>query len=201
MKSTSKIIAAGAAALALALAGAVYAHPGAGPGWMGGGPGMGWGMHGGMGGPGWMGGGMGGPGWMGGGRGHMGFGPYGGMSASDIAAVTANRTAELKSELKITPAQESAWKAYEAAVQQQAGAMQTMHTQMQSLWQNQTNPGSADFAAQREAMIKLHDSAWSGYNTALKDLYAVLTPEQKAIADRGVYGMHGRWAGQNRPAR
>ncbi len=190
MKSTPKIIAASAAALALALAGAVYAQPGGGPGG-GGGPGMGWGMHGGA----------GGPGWMGGGWGHMGFGPYGGMSASDIAAVTTNRTAELKAQLKITPAQENAWKAYEAAVQQQAGAMQTMHTQMQALWRSQASPGSADFAAQRDAMIKLHDSAWTGYNTALKDLYAVLTPEQKAIADRGAYGMHGPWAGRNRPAR
>ncbi len=191
MKSTAKIIAASAAALALAVTGAVYAQAGGGPGWMGGGPGMGWGMHGGM----------GGPGWMGGGRGPMGFGMYGGMSASDIAAVTANRTAEFKSELKITPAQESAWKAYEAAVQQQAGAMQTMHTQMQALWQSRTGPGSTDSAAQRDAMIKLHDTAWAGYDTAVKDLYAVLTPEQKAIADRGAFGMHGPWAGRNRPGR
>jgi hypothetical protein len=199
MKSIPKIIAVSAAALAVAVAGAVYAQPGGGPGWMGGGAGMGWGGGPGMG---WgMHGGMGGPGWMGGGRGPMGSGMRGGMSASDIAAVTANRTAELKSELKIAPAQESAWKAYEAAVQQQAGAMQTMHAQMQALWQSQTSPGSADFTAQRDAMIKLHDSAWAGYNTALKDLYAVLTPEQKAIADRGAFGMRGPWGGRNRPAR
>lgn len=188
MKFTHKIFAGAATtALALVIAGGVYAQPGGpgwmmGPGWTGAAAPGGWGMQGG---PGRMMGGAGGPGWMGGpgaGFGRMGWGMHGGLSASDTAAVTTNRLAEFKAELKIAASQDTAWKAYEAAVQQQAGAMQAMHAQMQTLWQ--TQPGSADFAAQRDAMFKLRDSSWAAYNTAAKNLYAALTPEQRAIADR-----------------
>ena len=100
MKRSTKIFAAIAATATLALAGAAFSHPGGGPGFgpgMGPGHGMGYGMGYGMG-PGGMGPGMMGPG---------GF---------DMNAAAAGRLAALKAQLQITPAQEPAWKAYEATV-------------------------------------------------------------------------------------
>jgi Spy/CpxP family protein refolding chaperone len=188
MKLTYKIIAGAAATLALALAGTVYAHPGGGMGWMGGPGGMGGGMS-------WM----GGPG----GTGHgMGYGMRGGMAGADMAAVAASRTAELKTQLKITPAQETAWKAFEAVVQQQATAMQALRSQMHAQMPNgQAGAGGTDFAALREAMIRQHDAGQAAHSAALKDLYAVLTPEQRAIADRNTFGMGGYRGARNQPRR
>jgi Spy/CpxP family protein refolding chaperone len=176
MKRTYKIITGAAAVLSLALAATVYAHPGG--GW-----GPGYGMGPGM-----------GPGYgMGPGHG-MGMGPGmgRGMGAADVTAAATARTAQLKAELKITPAQETAWKAYEAAVTQQAAAMQAMRTQMQALMQN-AQPGTTapDWAAQREAMFKQRQAGMQAHTAAVKDLYAVLTPEQRAIADRDMGPMGG----------
>ena len=195
MKLTYKIIGGAAIALSLAVAATVSAQPGGGygmgPGWgmgagMGAGMGPGWGMGAGMG-PGWgMGSGMG-PG-MGPGRGMRGF------AGGDVSAYTS----QLKAELKITAAQETAWKAYESALQQQAGTMQAMRTQMQVLMQN-AQPGSAEFIAQRDAMLKQHDAAFQARTAALKDLYAALTPEQRAIADRYSRPWGGRGMGWMHP--
>jgi Spy/CpxP family protein refolding chaperone len=184
MKLTYKIIAGAAAALSLALAGAVYAHPGG--GMWGPGTGMGPGMGG-------MGPGMG----MGPGVGRMGYGMGGGgMGDADMAAAAVGRAAELKYLLKVTPAQETAWKAFETAMVQQATTMQAMRTRMHAQMQNQA-PGSAEWTAQRDALIKQHDASRSAHTAALKDLYAILTPEQRAIADRSVMGMGGPRAGGN----
>lgn len=178
MKTTSKIIAGVATTLSLAIAGAVFAHPGFGMG-----PGMGFG-------------GMG-PG-MGPGMGFGGMGPAG----YDMAAVPSARTAALKSQLKITPQQEAAWKAYEGVVTQQAGAMQALrdrfHAQAQSAQPGAANP---DFAAHRQAMFALRESNLAAHGAALKDLYAVLTPEQKAIADRSLNFMGAQRGPGRYPAR
>ena len=47
-----------------------------------------------------------------------------------------------------------------------------------------------DHAAQREAMMKLHEKNKAEGDAARKALYAVLTPEQKALADQRL--KHGR---------
>jgi Spy/CpxP family protein refolding chaperone len=180
MKLTYKIIAGAAATLSLAVAGIVYAHPGGGMGGYGMGPGMGPGMGQGM-----------GPG-----MGMRGRGP--GMGAMGGAEAASERTAQLKAELKITPAQENAWKAYESVVAQHAATMQTMRSQMQALMQSQ-QPGADNsaFIAHREAMARQHEGNLAARTAALKDLYAVLTPEQRAIADNTLSPMGGprmgRW--------
>jgi hypothetical protein len=158
MKHTYKTIAGVAAVLSLALAATVYAHPG-------GGMGPGWGPAMGMG---------------------AGMGP--GMGAVDMRAAAAARTAQLKSELKITTAQEAAWKAYESAVTKQAAAMQSFRAQMQNA---QPGTSAPDRAAQREAMFRQHEAGLQAHTAALKDLYAALTPEQRAIADRDMGPMGG----------
>ena len=196
MKTTTKIIAAAAATLSLALAGAVFAHPGGGMGW---GPGAGNGWGPGMG----MGAGMGygpGMGGMGMGPGMRGMGP--GAGGYDMAAATAGRLAAFKTQLKITPAQDGAWKAYESVVTQQSTAMQALrddfHAKLQSAQPGATPP---DMAAQHQAMFALRESSFAANSAALKDLYAVLTPEQRAIADRTMNYAGGRRGPGRQPNR
>lgn len=183
MKTSTKIIAATATLAALALAGAAFGHPGAGMG-----PGFGMGPGYGMGpgvGPAF---GMG-PGWgrMGGGPAMMGAGGF------DMNAAAAGRLAALKTQLKITPAQEPAWKAYETAVTQQAGAMQKLRDQFHAQW-DARKPGEAapDFAAQRQAMFAQREAGWQAQDKARKELLAVLTPEQQAFVNGS---WHGPWGG------
>lgn len=159
MKTSIKIIA--IAATALVAVGSTVAHPG----------GMGYGMGYGMG----MGPGMG-----------YGMGPGAGQ-AGDPAAWAGARLAALKAELKIGPAQEQAWLAFETVTQQQVAAMQTLRTQMHSLMQAQPPGNPADFAALRESMFKQHQVNFAARETALANLYAVLTPEQKSIADQRLH--------------
>ncbi len=179
MKTTSKIIAAVAATLSLAVGGAVLAQPGFGMGYA---P-MG---YGGM------------------GHGRMGYGGMGyGMGPGyDMTAAAAGYAAQLKVQLKVTPEQEKAWKAYEDVVTQQAAAMQAQRDQFLAQAQN-AQPGAAtpDFAAHRQAMFTLRESNLAAQSAALKDLYAVLTPEQKAIADRSLNFMGAQRGPGRYPAR
>jgi len=176
MKLTYKIITGAAAALSLAAAGLVYAQQGGGMG--------GYGMA----------------GAMGGGVG-MGYGMAGGMSGIDGGAMAASRLADLKAELKITPAQEATWLAFENLTKQQSAAMLALRSQMQAQMHNpQPGATSTDFAAQRNAMMALRDANQAAREAAVKDLYAVLTPEQKAIADQRLNAMGGHRIAHNRSA-
>jgi len=188
MRNTRKIIAGLVTAAALATVGATaYAFPGGGPGSgcaygaQGAGP-----MGGGYG-PGMMGGGPRGgygPGMMGGGP-RGGFGP--GMAQGNPAANSAARLAFLQTELKITADQESAWQAYAKQVKAQAESMQALRTQAAAA--AQTAPERLN---QRAAFAKQRAANMESMSVALNDLYAVLTPEQKAIADQHFGG--GRMA-------
>ena len=181
MSNTRKMLMGIAAAAALVTASTLtYAFPpGYGPGAgpcaeVGRGPGMmGWG-----GGPGMMGNGPRGPGMMG----YGGMGPRGGWGPGRGAGPAANADAHLaflKSELKITPEQEAAWQAYAGQMKQRAESMQALFAQPGTPAQSAPERASqrAEFAKQRAATM---ESA----SAALKNLYAVLTPEQKAIADQ-----------------
>ncbi|MHB1199034.1 MAG: Spy/CpxP family protein refolding chaperone [Polaromonas sp.] len=212
MKLTYKIIAGVAASLSLAAAGVVFANQASGMGGtgtggtgmsgtgMGSGSGMGAGMGSGMGGTSGsgmgMGSGMGGTSGSGMGMGAgMGAGMGSGMGMGGTMA--ASQLADLKVELKITPTQETAWLAFENQAKQQVTAMQALGSQMHN---QKAGASSTDFAAQHDAMTKLHDGSQAAQSTALKDLYAVLTPEQKAIADQRLNAMGGHHTAQNRSA-
>jgi hypothetical protein len=171
MKNTRKFAMAAAAALALGSA-AALAHPyGYGPG-QGMGPGMGWGPGHGM-----------GPG-MGWGPGHgmgpgMGRGPGFGPGFAGTAGFEGHLAA-LKTDLKITPAQEKAWEAYANELKQQAQSMQEWHAAMFA------NPQATalERSELRTKMIKQREQQAEKTAAAFKDLYAALTPDQKAVADR-----------------
>ncbi|MBL0085837.1 MAG: Spy/CpxP family protein refolding chaperone [Ideonella sp.] len=200
MKTATKIIAATVTLASLAAASVVLAHPGQG---MGMGPGMGMGMMGHGMGPG-MGQGMG----MGPGMGMMGHGMGPGMAGRmhgpQTGATAASHLSELKAQLKITAAQEPAWQKFDAFVRQQAETSQAMRTTMQAQMQAQRNDPKAapiDYAAQREAMGKLRDTHLAARDAARKELYAVLTPEQKAIADQHMRPGRGHRMAMRTPAK
>lgn len=193
MKRATKIAIGVATALTLGLATAVVsAHPyGHGPGW---GMGQGYGPGAGMG-PG------GGPGPMG--HGSMGHGPMrhgmGPQGSFNHSAMADARAAYLKSELKITPAQESAWKAFADQRKQQVEAMLALRASAQG-----SAPGTAPERLElRNQFMKKRQEQMEKSTTAFKDLYAALTLEQKALVDQRVgFGMMGgRGMAFNRPGR
>ena len=213
MKNTRKILVGAIAAAALAASGAlVYAQPaGPGAGWQdcsgaAGGTGtghgsMGYGRGAGHGGPGMMG--------YGAGAGHGGFGmmmDYGagagrGGRWSNPAAAVEGHLAALKVELKITPAQDTAWQAFTAKARQQAETMPAQRAQMFAQMHATDRP-APDRLAQRTEFAKQRIASMETMTAAVKDLYAVLTPEQKALADRqlahGPMGGGGRGMGGGR---
>jgi uncharacterized protein YPO0396 len=125
------------------------------------------------------------------GMGPQGFGNPGSMGDA--------RNAYLKSELKITAAQESAWQAFADQTKQQSEAMQALMNTVQ---------GSAQASAPerlelRNRFMKKRQEQMEKTTAAFKELYAVLSPEQKALADQqaGFGMMAGRGMAFNRPGR
>jgi protein CpxP len=189
MKRATKILITVGAALSLGLAAAaVSAQPygsgwgggpmgGNGPGWhMGGyGPGPGYGM-----GPGYgRGYGMG-PGMMGGYGPGYGMGPqarFGGNVDDNLAA--------LKTQLGITAKQDAAWQEFTKNAKQQSENRQAWFAKMQQA----RSAGSApELLAQQTEIMKQRQTELAANAAALKNLYAALTPEQKAIADQSFGG-------------
>ena len=169
MKSTYRTLAQLAAAVSIALAAPAFAHPGgmgAGNGndkstesGCGYGPGAGgMGMHGGMG--------------MGPMSGHGGYG--------NPAAMAEGRLAYLKTELKIASNQEAAWNAFATNARKQADGMQALREKMQ---ENKGTTAPERLALHADAM-KQRAATMDAVAAGLKDLYAALTTEQKAILDQ-----------------
>ena len=186
MKRTTKIAVAVGAALALGLGAAVVsAHP-YGMGWGGGsGYGMGYGMHGYAMGPGYGMGWGGGPGYgmhgYGIGDGY-GMGPgYGRGMFNAFPGAVDEGLAGLKSELGITAKQETAWQAFANNAKQQTENRQAWVEKMREA----RAAGSApELLAQQTEIMKQRQAELENSVKALKNLYAALTPEQKAIADQ-----------------
>lgn len=177
MKRTHKILAGAAGTLALVTTVAIAQS---GPGY-GMGPGM---MHGGMGmGPGMMHGGMG----MGPGKMQGGMGP-GMMQGAGPGAMSAQHLTEMKTRLAITPEQEPAWQAFAAKAAEQATLMQAMHTQHQQA--ADANEAAPDRMARHIDSMTQRLTGMQAMNSAMKDLYEVLTPDQRTVADQS-FGQMG----------
>jgi Spy/CpxP family protein refolding chaperone len=93
--------------------------------------------------------------------------------------MTDSRLGNLKAQLKITTAQETAWQAFTTAAKQQAIGMQSMHAQIQ-----QGTGTAPERMAERTAAMQQRAAGMAAMTNALTDLYAALTPEQRAIADQ-----------------
>lgn len=121
-----------------------------------------------------------------------GFGPgmgmghgHGPMAGVDPSVMVDSRLSDLKAQLKITSAQEAAWQTFTAQAKQQAASMQAMRAQMQE------GTGTApERMGQRTAAMQQRVAGMATMTNAFSALYAVLTPEQKAIADQN-FGMMG----------
>ena len=152
MTKLSSVVTSVAAGLALAVAAVTYAQPSGGPG-PGYGPGMGMGM---------------------------GMGPgHGRMAGVDPVTMADSRLADMKAQLQITAAQETAWQEFAATAKQQAASMQAARAQM---WDS---AGTApERMALRTQMMQQRTAGMTTMTNALTAFYAVLTPEQKAIADQ-----------------
>ena len=118
----------------------------------------------------------------------MGMGPgHGLMAGVDPATVIDSRLSDLKALLKITATQETAWQAFTTAAKQQATDMQAMRAQMQ-----QGTGTAPERMGQHATAMQQRAQAMATMTNAFNALYAVLTPEQKTIADQhfGMMGPH-----------
>ena len=117
----------------------------------------------------------------------MGYGPRSGASRShDPAAFAERRLGHLKSELKISAEQEGAWQAFAAKAKQQGEAMRALHGKLP-----QAAATAPERMAQHAEAMRAGLAGMENMAAALKDLYAQLSPEQKAIADQHFGGING----------
>ena len=99
---------------------------------------------------------------------------------------TAKRQAELKTKLKITPAQEGAWTTFAASMQPPAGGMMDLRhdPKVKAEMDKLTTPERIDkMQALRAERMKTMNAEMDKRGTATKAFYAVLSSEQKAVFD------------------
>jgi len=111
----------------------------------------------------------------------------------DPAARIDQRLGRFKADLKLDAKQEPLWQAFaEKSASEATRGMQAMREGMQG-----DKPMSApERMAQMQEMMKQRLAAMEGVNESFNRLYAALTPEQKAAADRHFGAMgHGRGPG------
>lgn len=114
-----------------------------------------------------------------------GMGPMGGMGmkhGGGPGMMAAQNLDQVKARLAITAAQESAWQVYAAKRAEQAALMQTMHEQRQQTMDPATP--APDRMAQHLALMSQRLAGMQAVSAAMTDLYAVLTPEQRTLADQ-----------------
>jgi Spy/CpxP family protein refolding chaperone len=125
---------------------------------------------------------------------HQGTGPGKGMGMGKGSGMrggpAATNLADVKTTLKITAEQDGAWNAYAAVETRHADARNNMRDKMQA---QHADPKATlpDRSAMQETMLQFRQEMQTQRTAALKDLYAVLTPEQKALADQNLNGMGG----------
>ena len=106
----------------------------------------------------------------------------------DPGARAEQRLTRLKSDLKLTGQQEPLWQAFAEKSKAQAGkGMQAMRDSMQS----EKPVPAPDRMAQMQTMMKDRLAGMESVHESFNRLYAALTPEQKAAADKH-FSMAGR---------
>lgn len=129
-------------------------------------------------------------------RGRMGHGVAGsdvmdsGMTPMIMGSGhTEGRLAFIRVELKITDAQMSQWNAFADAVRANAAAVTDMYRSMKFKQPSGTN--LPERLANEEVAVSAHLAALKRIREAATNLYSVLSPEQKKIADGIVIGAVG----------
>jgi protein CpxP len=127
--------------------------------------------------------------------GGMGIGPsHASHVGLDPSTILESHLTDLKAQLNITPAQEAAWQVFTAQAAQQVASMHAPHSQTQ-----EGMATAPDRMAQHAAAMQQAADGMAAMTNAFSALYAVLTPEQRAIADQnaGMMGHHGTHTGPN----
>ncbi|OIQ94240.1 hypothetical protein GALL_237660 [mine drainage metagenome] len=101
------------------------------------------------------------------------------MHGGDSAAMVDRHLADTKAALNITAAQEPAWQAFAAQAKQQAEAMQTMRGKLRD-----ANATAPDRMQARTQLLQQRLTGMEAMTKDFKHLYAVLSPEQRAIANQ-----------------
>ena len=102
---------------------------------------------------------------------------------------------DLTAQLKITVAQEAAWQTFADQAKQRVASMQAMRARMHE------GTGTApEQMAERATAMQQRAAGMATMANAFSTLYAVLTPEQKAVADQNVGMMGHRGTHFSRPA-
>jgi len=109
-----------------------------------------------------------------------------GMGRKMMHADPAAHLDKLKAELKITPDQESAWQSFTDTVKQQSASMKASRKTAQST--PQTAPDRMD---RQVELMKQREAGMETVAKAMRQLYTVLTPEQKAVLDNHANRHHG----------
>ena len=104
------------------------------------------------------------------------------------------RIAFLKAELKITEAQMPQWNAFSDALRENArrmGGMSAMMMQGGMMGQDSASVNAPDRLDRMEKMMTTMLEAIKATRATLAPLYAVLTDEQKKVADQLIHGPMG----------
>lgn len=95
-----------------------------------------------------------------------------------------NHFAQLKIDLSIDSKQEAAWAAFAKTIKQQrVGMMSTMQERMQQSSSVQSTQPAPDRIGERIQLMKQRAASMEIAAAAMKQLYVVLTPQQKEILD------------------
>ena len=137
-------------------------------------------------------------GMMGQGSGMPMMGGPGRMGMMGMADHVEGRIAFLKAELKITEAQMAQWNAFAEALRANAGRMSGMPAMMmqggmmgQMMGQQGASVNAPDRLDRMEKMMTAMLETVKATKAALAPLYAVLTDEQKKVADQLIHGPMG----------
>jgi Skp family chaperone for outer membrane proteins len=115
-------------------------------------------------------------------------------SERDGMAVMDRHIAGLQRRLKITPAQQPQWDAFTAVMRQNATHMETLQRDRADKVAAMTAPEDMRSYAD---VARAHADDLQRLIPAFDELYASMTPEQKAVADRTFHEFQGR-AGRGR---
>ena len=100
------------------------------------------------------------------------------------------RIAFLKAQLKITPAQDGQWQKVDAAMRDNAKALdQTIATARQ----DRGDKNAVERLEMREQFMKVRSDNNSRLLAAFKPLYSSLSPEQQKMADQLIGADHHHW--------
>lgn len=119
------------------------------------------------------------------------------MDPARMQAMMEKHDALLKAQLKLTPAQEGAWKAFVDARKPAAAPASLQHPDPVEIAKLTTPERLDKMKAIREEHLKTMTAAMAKHEEATRTFYASLTPEQQKVFDavsmqghRGAMGLH-----------